>query len=449
MYAYLVMFWMRSAAAVLAVLGGLAVAWSQSAFAASRHMSRPSVAAASTAKATASPATLTFDPTCTPGRRAVVAAVGDLLFHDALQAQALQPGHNFRAFWAPVAAVLAGADLTYGNLESPIAAGVAPGGRAVTDPGRRLDRVVYGRQSTELLFNTHPSLATDLAASGFDVVSTANNHAADRGALGIDRTLDALATAGIAATGTRRAGASDNRWSTRTTTQNGIAVAWLACTFSLNGMPDPRRQALMCYRDLDFVLGELRTLAADPTVDAVVFTPHWGLEGAPAPQAADRGLARMAIDAGATAVIGAHPHVLQPWEKHLAPDGREGLIVYSTGNFISNQKSEDQRTGVVALLEITKPEGARARLSAAGFVPTYVQMAGNSGHRVTELRGVNEAVRRLPQGNRVALERYRELPRACAVERPHAADVASVTRAAPLPSQSVPALTPAASDDAP
>ena len=54
-----------------------------------------------------------------------------------------------------------------------------------------------------LNFNYHPSLIEDLRGSGFDVVSTANNHAADRGALGMDRTVEALRAGGIAFTGTR------------------------------------------------------------------------------------------------------------------------------------------------------------------------------------------------------------------------------------------------------
>jgi poly-gamma-glutamate capsule biosynthesis protein CapA/YwtB (metallophosphatase superfamily) len=386
--------------------------------------------------------TLTFDATCAPGQRAVIAAVGDLLFHDALQVQALRPGQSFRSFWAPLAPLLADADLTYGNLESPIAAGVGPGGAVRKDPGRVLDGVVYGRRSTELVFNTHPSVAADLVASGFDVVSTANNHSADRGALGMDRSLDALAAAGLAQTGLRRSRAtseteSPSPWSVQTRTANGVTVAWLACTYGLNGMRDPHNQVLHCYRDLDVVTAELRALAADPSIDAVVLTPHWGIEGATAPQAADRGLARHAIDQGAIAVIGTHPHVLQPWEKHVTPDGREGLIVYSTGNFISNQKSDEQRTGIVALLEITKPQaGGRARLSAAGFVPTFVQMSGDSGHRVTELATASDATRRLPAGNRVTMARFRDLPRACRPAEPDAAppppDVIAVLQLPPL-----------------
>jgi Bacterial capsule synthesis protein PGA_cap len=222
------------------------------------------------------PATLLFDDTCTPGLRLTIAAVGDLLFHDALQLQAYRPGATFRQFWGPVASVLAGADTTYGNLESPIAAGVRPGGVAHKDPGRVLDRVVYGRKGDALIFNVHPSSAVDLKASGFTILSTANNHAADRGPLGMDRTLEALTAAGLAHTGARARGAT-TPWHTRTTAK-GITLAWLACTYGLNGMPDPHNQVLQCHRDRDAVLDEVRTLSSDVTVDAVIVTPHWGEE---------------------------------------------------------------------------------------------------------------------------------------------------------------------------
>jgi poly-gamma-glutamate capsule biosynthesis protein CapA/YwtB (metallophosphatase superfamily) len=397
-------------------------------------MAGPIDKAASIRKATKSVSptvAMTFDASCEPGQRAVIAAVGDLLFHDALQAQALKSGATFRQFWAPIARVLADADITYGNLESPIASGVKSGGRLAADPGRVLDRVVYGKQADALVFNTHPSVAVDLVQSGFKVVSTANNHAADRGALGIDRTLDALAAAGLAATGTRRSGDTTSPWSVRTHA-TGMTVAWLSCTYGLNGMPDRKRQVLNCYADKDIVFAELRALAADPEVDAVMLTPHWGSEGSPTPLASDRRYAREAVEAGATAVIGTHPHVLQPWEKVRTNDGREGLVIYSTGNFISNQPSDAQRSSVIALLEVTKPQGRPARLSAVGFVPTFVEMKNSRGHRVVEHAPGHQALARtlktLPAANRVTASQMRDLPRACA---PSLQPVAPPTTTAP------------------
>ncbi|MEZ5775318.1 MAG: CapA family protein [Hyphomicrobiaceae bacterium] len=364
---------------------------------------------------------ITFREPCEAGTRITVAAVGDLLFHKRLQLEAYAKGRDFRQFWEPVADILAGADLTYGNLEGPVADGVAVGGRAAKkDPGRRLDGIVYSADLKTLNFNYHPSVIPDLIASGFDLVSTANNHAMDRGVLGIDRTVDNLDRYGLPFTGTRKAGETTRAWSV-VTRADGLNVAWLACTYSLNGMPDRKSQVLFCFEEREWLLAEIRKLASDPAVDAVMVTPHWGIEDSHGVEQRARALARDMIDAGATAVIGAHPHVLQPWEKVVARDGREGLVIYSLGNFVSNQRKLPQRTGAIALIELTKPAtGGRARVTAAGFIPTWVEIDGR-GHRAVELTGgrgqsmgvLKAALRLLPDGNRVLSSSLPHLPGAC------------------------------------
>jgi hypothetical protein len=313
---------------------------------------------------------------------------------------------------------------------------VSAGGIAVKDPGRTFDGRVYGMSPGALVFNFHPSVVADLKASRFTVVSTANNHAADRGALGIERTIDSLRRAGIAYTGTRKRDEPDARWST-VTSAKGLNIGWLACTYSTNGMPDRGGQVLNCYRDRETVMGELRRLAADPAVDAVILTPHWGHENSHQPLASDRAYARAAIDAGADAVLGAHPHVLQPWETHITQDERAGLIVYSLGNFISNQQRPAQRSGVIALIDVVKGEGQpKARIAAAGFVPTWVDFTA-AGHRVTDMKGDGGAkhtplaatLQVLPRGNRVTGGTLEALPRPPCPEVP----IASAPPSEPLP----------------
>ena len=86
---------------------------------------------------------------------------------------------------------------------------------------------------------------------------------------------------------------------------------------------------LLCYQQRDTVMAELTRLSRDPTISAVVLTPHWGDEGASRPKPSDRLYARAAIEAGATAVIGTHPHVLQPWERINGVS-----VFYGLGNFM-------------------------------------------------------------------------------------------------------------------
>ena len=87
---------------------------------------------------------------------------------------------------------------------------------------------------------------------------------------------------------------------------------------------------------------------------------------------------------------------------------------------ISNQPWTPNRSGVIALLELTKDRDGKAALTATGFVPTWVARDGWR-HRVTELRGggretagpLAATLRRLPAANRVSGSAIRDLPHGC------------------------------------
>ena len=227
----------------------------------------------------------------------------------------------------------------------------------------------------------------------------------DRGQLGVDRTIEAFREYKLPFTGTRKRGESPKRWSTITKAR-GMSIAWLACSFSTNGLPDPKKQVLHCYRQTDEILSEIKALSSNPKIDAVFLTPHWGEENWHRPGARQKKLGRQAIEAGALAVFGAHPHVLQPWEKVKTKDGREGLIVYSAGNFISNQRRTAERAGILGLAELIKTKTGKVRLAAAGYIPTWVVIDGK-GHRITvntktggrEGEALSRTLGLLPHGN--------------------------------------------------
>ncbi len=280
---------------------------------------------------------------CTGG--ITIAAVGDILLHSALQARGYASPDGFRDIWRLAEPYLARADIAYANLEGPTAPGVTRGFAPVADPGPVLDGRVY---SSYPRFNYHPRIARQLAAAGFDIVSTANNHAMDRGTLGADRTIAALNAARLPFAGTVAAGAA-RQFVTQIQTRAGV-VAFIACSYDTNGIADPHRQVLLCYRDRAELLGLIA--AAARVAAAVIVTPHWGQEYSHTPDEQQKALARAMAAAGATAIIGAHPHVIQPWVWLPSPQGRS-LAIYSTGNFVSGQlQSLSTRTGLLAWLEL-------------------------------------------------------------------------------------------------
>lgn len=314
---------------------------------------------------------LRFGDACRAGTKITIAAVGDVLLHKGLQVQSYASDDSHRSLWKGIEPLLSRADLTYANLEGPAAEGVTTSGQA-RDPGKVFDGAVY---SSYPQFNYHPSLVTDLKEAGFDVVSTANNHSLDRRALGADRTIDNLERAGLAFTGTRRAGDSEQPWYAITEAR-GVRVAWLSCTFSTNGIPDRQKQVLKCYEDRSTVLATVRELSARRDVDAVIVTPHWGdVEYTHHPAQKEKNLAREMIEAGALAVLGAHPHVVQPWDKITASDGREGFVIYSLGNFVSGQRQLPRRSSLVLYLGLTKGADGKVTVNGVRHLPIEMHNA--------------------------------------------------------------------------
>lgn len=303
-----------------------------------------------------------FTNACQAGTQVTIAAIGDVLLHSPLQQQAYAKG--FDSLWKNVEPLLSRADLTYGNLEGPCAEGTTTGG-TTTDPGLRFDGKVY---SSYPQFNYNPALIPALQNAGFDVVSTANNHALDRRGIGADRTIANLKKNGLPFTGTRSTADMSADWYTITESK-GVRVAWVACTFSTNGIPDPKNQVLSCYEDKSTLLSTITSLSKRSDVDAIMVTPHWGVEYQHSPQQQEKNLAHAMIDAGATAVLGNHPHVVQPMEKYTTREGREGFVIYSLGNFVSGQSGLDKQSSLILYVGLTKAADGKTTINGVRHIP--------------------------------------------------------------------------------
>lgn len=299
------------------------------------------------------------------GPSVTLAVGGDVLVHMALAQRGYLRG--FSSLWGAVEPVLRAADLAVLNLEGPVAAGFARGGRRVADPGPVFDDVVYTDYPA---FNYHPVLIEALQQAGVDVVTTANNHALDRGPAGLDATLAALDAAGMRHVGAVRGG--ESLWQPLRLRTAAGPISLIACTYSTNGITDPRTQVPMCYDDRAALLAQVRAEAAAGR--GVLVLPHWGQEYRLEPDRQQRALARDLVAAGAMAVIGTHPHVPQPWEV-LAGHSGAVPVVYSTGNFIAAQPPLERATGLIAWLELCAgPRGPM--VGAAGYVPIQMEFEG-------------------------------------------------------------------------
>ncbi len=225
-------------------------------------------------------------------------------------------------------------------------------------------------------FNSNKEIYRALKDAGVDVMTTANNHSLDTGFEGLSSTIDLMNSYGIENTGTSNTGER----SQLIYEVNGIKLGILSYAEILNGfeyMLDTEEKAKMVNMlDPDQIEEDIRNIKDQ--VDFLVIYPHWGIEYSSYPEQYQIDLAHDMIDWGADLVIGNHPHVIQGMEEYESQDGRDGIIYYSLGNLISNQKQAafegDYRVeqGLLVEAEIEKSGNKKARLVNQSYHTTCV-----------------------------------------------------------------------------
>jgi 2',3'-cyclic-nucleotide 2'-phosphodiesterase (5'-nucleotidase family) len=318
-----------------------------------------SILAAFSVQAVPTPPSAPFELTFNTEKKNVqskitISFTGDLLVHQDLYKEVIAKNkQDFSVLWSKISPLLNQADYSQVNLEGPVALGIDNKLKDKGDIGFVYDGEVYS--GTNFLFNYHPQIIDAIKNTGFDFITTSNNHTFDRGSAGVDKTIDALNEKKMPFAGTRKKGSTDPLF--KVTEIKDFKVAWIACSEMLNGFKDKHNQTLLCYDQATQITDLIKKIKKEKLADIVLVLPHWGVEYQHDPAAAQKKHAKLFAEAGADAIIGSHPHVLQPAEKLTTTDKREVFVVYSLGNFLAYQKDIDRKTSAIVYLEFSKGFG--------------------------------------------------------------------------------------------
>jgi poly-gamma-glutamate capsule biosynthesis protein CapA/YwtB (metallophosphatase superfamily) len=229
-------------------------------------------------------------------------------------------------------------------------------------------------------FSSPDDLAIKIESAGFHIMVNANNHALDRGKSGFVRTIDLLDSLNIIHTGTFRNKEERDINYPLIFEKNNIRIALLNYTYGTNSLKADT-PCIVNIIDTALISQDLmKAELAEP--DYIIVIMHWGIEYERQENKFQKDLARFMLEKGADAIIGSHPHVVQPVEI-LYPDEKDSahfnIIVYSLGNFVSNQREQYRDGGIIFELLLTKSSSGTF-INDYRYLPAWVYRENNKGN---------------------------------------------------------------------
>ena len=299
-----------------------------------------------------------------------IMANGDLLYHDIIYISAKKADgtYDFHENFEYVKPWLKQADLVLGDFEGTV----------------NKDHYLAGYP----LFNAPGEVMDAIKDAGYQVLDLAHNHILDSQIEGVVSTADAIEKAGMTPVGVYTHESRDKA-PLVIKEVNGIKVAILSYSYGFNGIEQSISQEdyNRYLSDLDEDKMKAEIERAEKEADITIIMPQMGVEYQIEPTEEQKKLYHKMIDWGADIIFGGHPHVVEPAET-VEKEGDKKLIIYSMGNFISNQRIETMQdvenakwTERGVLMDVTiKKKSGKTTIETAQAHPSWVSRTPKGGY---------------------------------------------------------------------
>ena len=305
-------------------------------------------------------------------------AIGDIMCHNTQYIDAYNDEtgeYDFSYVFDDISLYTKTADICVGNLETTFAG----------------EDVGYSSYPT---FNTPDSLAYELKDIGVDVLSTAGNHALDKGFNGLSRTIDILNDADISHLGTYKSKEEQDK--TLIKYVKGIKIAFVNFTYGTNGIPIPSDKPYCVNLIDENLMKEQIDRAKQEEPDIIIACMHWGTEYKTTPNSTQEQLTDFLFKNGVDIILGTHPHVLEPMEKRTVTldngTTKDGFVIYSLGNFIADQNAEYTRDSIILNIDITKHTDGKITIDNYEYVPIYMYKDTSKKKQKMKLLDINKNI---------------------------------------------------------
>lgn len=301
-----------------------------------------------------------------------IAAVGDILCGTDMLSDAKQgETYNFNYMFNGILKFIKNADLSIGTLETNFTENEYSGVGKYNSPIEFLQAVKN---------------------SGVELVSVAHNHILDYGVSGYDETIKKIQDNELDITGIKDNTENENKdFSGIIKEVNGIKIAVLSYTYGLSNdgkLTEEEKNVANIYSeekvkfDIDY---------AKENSNYIMVIMHWGEVNNSVVSPWQEEVKNYLVDNGVDMILGSHPSVIEPMEIVQNSEGRNVLVAYSLGNYISSLKYENADVELILNIEITKEsDSEKAVLKKVDYTPIYVLDNGTKADNRFELTDMKQ-----------------------------------------------------------
>jgi poly-gamma-glutamate synthesis protein (capsule biosynthesis protein) len=289
---------------------------------------------------------------------------GDIMGHvtqiNAAQREAKGKGYDYKPVFKHLKPYFSSADLAVINLEHTLAGEPYTGYPQFSSP----DESIFA-----------------IRDAGFNLIATANNHSLDRGKQGLERTISVLDSMKLKHIGIYRDTAEKNHRYPLFIEKNGITIAFLNYTYGTNMLVEEAPNIVNRIDTAQIADDIKRARFAFP--DFIIAIMHWGVEYENTENQEQRELAKFLAWRGVDLIIGSHPHVVQPFDKVFVPNNDSVPVIYSLGNFFSNQRDRYTNGGIA--FEVNLRKNIKTEIIDYGYMPFWVYRFSRNSANVFRL----------------------------------------------------------------
>ena len=334
-------------------------------------------------------------------KTAKISAVGDILCQmDMIDDAKIDDEYDFSHMFTGISKFVKNSDIAIGTLET---------------------NFVDGKYSGVGKYNSPIEFLKAVKDSGIGLVSLAHNHVLDYGTQGLETTISKIKEQNIEITGIKENLERTNEQDENTLDEekqenpdftgnikeiNGIKVAFLGYTYGLSNENEVNEEEKKKANIYSEELAKKDIEYAKQSSNYIIAIMHWGDVNSSEISEYQRNITSFLVENGVDMILGAHPSVVEPMEMIQTEEGKNVLVAYSLGNYMSTLKYDDANVELILNIQISKSSDSdKAVLQKVDYKPIYVLDNGTKAENRFELTDMKKLAQDYANGDTSRISR--------------------------------------------